>query len=87
MAVSAFIVFVLNIPFWSRLHAAVEPQKFSEWLFFGAAAAALLLLTNLLLLLIARRYLFRVVLAVVLPRIRSGRRISCTNTASSSTKI
>jgi lipid A ethanolaminephosphotransferase len=72
LAVSAFIAFVLNIPFWKRMFAAVAPQTLSDWLFLGAAAIALLVLMNVVLTLIARRKLFRIVLALVLPIMASA---------------
>ena len=67
LAVSAFIVFVLNIPFWQRFFSAVAPKSIPEWLFVASAGIGLLLLTNLMLTAIAHRPVFRVVMAVVLP--------------------
>jgi lipid A ethanolaminephosphotransferase len=72
LAVSAFIAYILNIPFWKRLLAAVEPQTKSEWLFIAASAIALLVLTNLLVMLFARRTVLRNVLAIVLPVMASA---------------
>ena len=67
LAVAAFVVFVLNVPFWQRLIAVIAPHSFSEWAFVAALAGGLLVLANLLLTLIAVRPLFRVVLAIILP--------------------
>lgn len=67
LAASAFVVFVLNIPFWQRLLSAVAPQSFSEWMFVASAAIGLLLLTNLILTAFANRPLFPVLLAIILP--------------------
>jgi lipid A ethanolaminephosphotransferase len=67
LAVSTFIVLVLNVPFWTLLHAAIAPRRFHDWLFLAATAAVLLLLTNLLLSVITSRLALRVVLAVILP--------------------
>jgi lipid A ethanolaminephosphotransferase len=49
------------------MHAAVEPQTISDWLFIVCAAAALILIINLVLMLFARRTVFRVVVAILLP--------------------
>lgn len=67
LAVSAFVVFVLNIPFWNRFLVAVAPQTILEWLFVASAGLCLLLLTNLVLTAIAHRPIFRAAMAVVLP--------------------
>jgi lipid A ethanolaminephosphotransferase len=67
LAVSAFIVLVLNVPFWKLLYAAIAPRHFQDWLFLTCTAAVLLLLTNLLLSVITNHRALRVVLAVILP--------------------
>jgi lipid A ethanolaminephosphotransferase len=67
LAVSAFVALVLNIVFWKHLIAAAEPETPGQWLFIVSAAAALILIINLVLMLIARRSIFRVVMAILLP--------------------
>ncbi|NOT72863.1 MAG: phosphoethanolamine--lipid A transferase [Hyphomicrobium sp.] len=67
LAVSAFIVGVLNIPFWQRFLTAVAPQTISEWAFIAAVGCGLLLIVNLILTLVSNHKAFAILMAVLLP--------------------
>lgn len=67
LAVSGFILAILNIPFWTLYLRAVAPHTASEWLYVAATAAALFLILNLALTALAVRPVFRVLMAVLLP--------------------
>ncbi|MEQ1650863.1 MAG: phosphoethanolamine--lipid A transferase [Hyphomicrobium sp.] len=67
LAISAFIVFVLNIPFWQRFHNAVEPQTFREWMFMATTACGLFVLVNLILTAVSNRTAFAALMTVLLP--------------------
>jgi lipid A ethanolaminephosphotransferase len=67
LAVSAFIVVILNIPFWRRLLESDPLDNASGWAFFASIAIGLVALTNLALTAVAHRRLFPTVMAVVLP--------------------
>lgn len=67
LALAAFFVAVLNIPFWRLLYRTVEPRGFYDWAFMGALFVALFAVTYLAILIMATRPVLRPVMTLLLP--------------------
>jgi lipid A ethanolaminephosphotransferase len=66
LAIAAYVLFVLNLAFWTQLHAVVAPSGAYGWLFLSAVAVVGLGLLNLLFGLFALPYLFKPATTVLL---------------------
>ncbi len=67
LLVSAYVAIVLNIAFWMRLTAIVQPQSATQWLFIAALAATVVAAFNSVLSLLSlRRILKPVLIAIVM---------------------
>ena len=67
LVVAAYIVAVLNVPFWRLAYRSVGPDSYDDWLFLGSAAIAITLAFYIVLLLFSLKPVVRVLLALLLP--------------------
>ncbi len=67
LAVAAYFVAVLNLPFWRALFRAIDTSRATDWLFAGASGVALLALFNLLLTILGTRHTFKPLVMLLLP--------------------
>lgn len=62
-----YFTFVLNLPFWRRMVAAVAPDSTADWAFLAATAAVLGLAFTVAFMVIGTRTTFKPLLLVLLP--------------------
>ena len=67
LAVVAFFVAVLNLPFWRTLLTAIDPSRTYDWLFIGACVIAMFALFNLVLTILGTRATFKPLVMFLLP--------------------
>ncbi len=67
LAVAAYFVTILNLPFWRALFTAVAPSRTYDWMFIAASFAALLALFNLALTILGTRFTFKPLVILLLP--------------------
>ena len=67
LAVVAYFVAVLNLPFWRTLVTAVEPSRTYDWLFIGGCFVAMFALFNLVLTILGTANTFKPLVMFLLP--------------------
>ena len=67
LAVVAFFVVVLNLPFWRTLLTAISPSRPYDWMFIAACGVTMLALFNLVLTILGTRHTFKPIVILLLP--------------------
>jgi lipid A ethanolaminephosphotransferase len=64
---TAFFVFALNVPFWSRFLTATEPAGFAAWLFVAATAVFVPAVFFLAITILGTKWTFKPLMMIALP--------------------